>query len=47
MSFPICYTRTYFAKQSTMWMNEHIKRKIMDGKVACKSFNTNNKSCQK
>ena len=26
------------------WMNEYIKRKIMDKKVACKSFNTNNKS---
>ena len=25
-------------------MNEYIKRKIMDKKVACKSFNTNNKS---
>ena len=27
------------------WMNEHIKRKIMDKKVACKSFNTNIESC--
>ena len=26
------------------WMNEYIKRKIMDKKVACKSFNTNNKN---
>ena len=26
------------------WMNEHIKRKILDKKIACKSFNTNNKS---
>ena len=26
------------------WMNEYIKRKIMDKKVACKSFNTNNKT---
>ena len=25
-------------------MNEYIKRKIMDKKVACKSFNTNNKN---
>ena len=25
-------------------MNEYIKREIMDKKVACKSFNTNNKS---
>ena len=26
------------------WMNEYIKGKIMDKKVACKSFNRNNKS---
>ena len=26
-------------------MNEYIKRKIMGKKVACKSINTNNKSC--
>ena len=26
------------------WMNEHIKRKILDKKIACKSCNTNNKS---
>ena len=25
-------------------MNEYIKRKIMDKKVVCKSFNTNNKN---
>ena len=26
------------------WMNDYIKRKIMEKKVACKSFNTNNKN---
>ena len=26
------------------WMNEYIKRKILDKKIACKSFNTNNKN---
>ena len=26
------------------WMNEYFKRKIMDKKSACKSFNTNNKN---
>ena len=26
------------------WMNEYFKRKIMDIKVACKSFDTNNKN---
>ena len=26
------------------WMNEYIMRELMDKKVACKSFNTNNKS---
>ena len=27
------------------WMNEYIKRRIINKKAACKSFNTNNKSC--
>ena len=27
------------------WMNDYIKRNIMEEKVACKSFNTNNKNC--
>ena len=27
------------------WMNEYIKRKILDKQIACKSFNTNNKNC--
>ena len=26
------------------WMNEYIKKKILDKKIACKSFNTNNKN---
>ena len=26
------------------WMNEYIRRKMMDKKVACKSFGTNNKN---
>ena len=26
------------------WINDYIKRKIMEKKVACKSFNTNNKN---
>ena len=26
------------------WINEYIKRKILDKQIACKSFNTNNKN---
>ena len=26
------------------WMNEYIKRKILDKKIACKSFNTNKRN---
>ena len=26
------------------WINEYIKRKTLDKKIACKSFNTNNKN---